>query len=441
MVSATAQSARQGRAVVLLVVPASLVLGVLAGVAPKLALLALLGVAAVALLLLRVEWAALAVVGSAVFEDYLVLVDPRAIKVLAVLLLGAWLLRRCRGPLHRSGPSPVLRCAVVFVVVLLAATVWHPHGRVGLDILLRYAGFLAVLGVLVDVMRGGLAPARVARVYVLSCTAAAVCGIVTYFLGVDRRVGGPIEDPNDFAFFLLAALPLAFALRGSAKRPWLYDLAAGLVLLATLGTLSRGALVGIVLMLVAALLMGLVRFRVAAGFVALMAVGVLVVLAIYPDLVDTSLSQKDHVAARNVSERLHLWQAASRMTLENPVLGLGPGSFSLFHLDYVDTMPLDINHDLTVAHNTYLEISGETGFLGLASFLSVLVAAYAGARSRWRRTGDLLGAGVCVALLGTAAAAVFVTEQYFLPLWLLAALGAGLAPVRRPGSGAPVRAA
>jgi putative inorganic carbon (HCO3(-)) transporter len=411
-------------------VSASLVLGLLAGFAPQLALLALVGGAAAVALLLRVEWAALAVVGSAVFEDYLVLVDPRAIKALAAMLLGAWLLRRCRGALHRAGPSPVLLCTVAFVVVLLAAAALHPNGLAGLDVLLRYAGFLAVLGVLTDCMRGGLAPARVARVYLLSCTVAAVCGIVTYFLGVDRRVGGPTEDPNDFAFFLLAALPLAFALRGSARRPWLYDLAAGVVLLALLGTLSRGALVGLVVMLVAALLMGLVRLRVALGFAVLMAAGVLVVLGVFPQLVDTSLSQKDHVAAQNVSERLHLWQAASRMTVENPVLGLGPGSFSLDHLEYVDSLPIDINHDLDVAHNTYLEISSETGFLGLAAFLAILVAAYAGARSCWRSSGQVLGAAVCVAMLGTAAAAAFVTEQYFLPLWLLAALGAGLAPVR-----------
>ena len=428
MVSATAQARRQGRLVVIGAVTASLVLGVMAGFAPKLALLALLGLLAVSALLFRLEWAALAVVGAAVFEDYLQLVDPRAIKVLAVLLVAAWLLRRTRGALHGSGPSPVLVCAVAFVVVLLASTAWHPNGLTGFNILLRYAGFLAVLAVLADSMRGGLAPARVARAYVVSCTAAAVCGIVTYFLGVDRRVGGPIEDPNDFAFFLLAALPLAFALRSSARRTWVYDLAAGLILLAMLGTLSRGALVGLGLMLVAAFLMGLLRFRVALGFAVLMAVGVLIVLGVFPDLVDTSLSQKDYVAGQNVSERLHLWQSASRMTVENPVLGLGPGSFSLVHQNYVDSMPLDINHNLSVAHNTYLEISSETGFLGVAAFLAILVTAYAVARSHWRRTEEPLGAAVCVGLLGTAAAATFVTEQYFLPLWLLAALAAGLTP-------------
>jgi putative inorganic carbon (HCO3(-)) transporter len=421
-----------GRAVAAGFLLAAPALGLAVGLAPRVALVGLLLLTVVAVMLLRVDWAALVVVGTAVFEDYLRLVDPRAIKVLAALLVGAWLLRRCAGLRHRagSGAGPVLVCALAFVATLLAATVLHTNGSAGLDVLLRYAGFLAVLVVLADCMRGGLAPARVARVYVLSCTAAAVCGILTYVLGVDARVGGPVADPNDFAFFLLAALPLAFVLRGASRRPWAYDLSAGLLLLALLGTLSRGALVGVAVLVVAALAMGLVRLRVAVGFSVLLGVGILLVLAAFPQLVETSLSQKEHVAEQNVSERLELWQSASRMTLEHPVLGLGPGSFGLVHRDYADSLPVDVTNRLDVAHNTYLEISSETGLVGLAAFLAILVAACAGARASWRRSGELLGAGVYVGLLGTAAAAAFVTEQYYLPLWLLAALGAGSAPVR-----------
>ncbi len=428
----TASATRSGRGIVVGAVAAAPVLGLLAGFAPVAALLGVIALVVVVALLLRVEWAALAVVGTAVFEDYLAPVDPRVMKALALLLVGSWMLRRCTGRLHDGGRSTVLACALAFVAVLLAATALHTNGQASIDVLLRYAGFLAVLAVLTDVMRAGLAPARVARVYVLSCTVASACGITEYIMGEDRRVGGPIGDPNDLAFFLLAALPLAFALRGSARRAWVYDLAAGVILLAVLGTLSRGALVGIALIAVAALLMGLIRWKVALGFAALTVVGLLVVLTAFPQMIDTSLSQKGHVADQNVSERLDLWQSAGRMTLENPVLGLGPGAFSQQHRDFADSLPININHTLDVAHNTYLEVSSETGVVGLLVFLSILVTAYAGARSHWRRTGDPLGAAVCVALLGTAVAAAFVTEQYFLPLWLLAALGAALGAAVAP---------
>jgi hypothetical protein len=37
---------------------------------------------------------------------------------------------------------------------------------------------------------------------------------------------------------------------------------------------------------------------------------------------------------------------------------------------------------------------------------------------------------VCTAFVGVLVAAAFLTEQYYLPIWLLAALGAALDPVR-----------
>ena len=42
--------------------------------------------------------------------------------------------------------------------------------------------------------------------------------------------------------------------------------------------------------------------------------------------------------------------------------------------------------------------------------------------------GDPVGAAVCAGLVGTAVAATFVTEQYYLPFWLLAALARGRLP-------------
>ena len=118
--------------------------------------------------------------------------------------------------------------------------------------LLRYAGFLAVLFVLADALRGGLRPERLAQVYVAACAVAAVCGLLTFAVGADRRVGGPIGDPNDFAFFLLPAVALGLAVRRTTRRRWPWDVATVVVLVAILGTLSRGALVGLAAMAVLA---------------------------------------------------------------------------------------------------------------------------------------------------------------------------------------------
>lgn len=379
-------------------------------------------------MLARLDWAVLVVVGSAVFEDYLAFLDPRLTKALAVVLLGSWAVRRGWHRLHHGRTSAVMMVAAAFLVVLLTSTLIHNNGMVGLSVLLRYVGFLAVLAVLVDTMRGGLAPARVARVYVASCAAAAVCGIVTYVggFGLEGRVSGPIADPNDFGFHLAAGVPLALALRSDARRPWHYDLAAALMTLAVLGTFSRGALLGMACMVVVAAVTRVLALRVIAAGLVVAATLAAVAIGSVPELVRGSVVDKGAVAEQNVAERLDLWRAASEMTVENPVLGLGPGSFALYHGDYRDRLPEDVTHRLDVAHNTYLEVSAELGLVGLAVWLALLVVAGYGAWRCWSRDRNRLAGGVLVSLAGSAVAAAFVTEQYFLPLWLLMALSAAL---------------
>ena len=402
-------------------------LGVLAGLAAWTMLVVVLGAGLATVLLLRLELAALAVVAASVFEDYLVLVTPWASKGLAVLLIASWLLRRSWGRLHDGPRSAVVIAALAFLVMLLLAALVHNNGRPGLDILIRYIGFLAVLGVLVDTMRGGLAPERVARTYLWTCVAASVCGLATFALAVDRRVVGPIGDANDLAFFLVAAVPFALVLRGRSSRPWIYDIALVVILAAILGTLSRGALVGLAAMLLVAVVARVIQLRTAALVLVSIVTAAAILVGAFPDLIRVSLARKAAVADQNVDERFDLWTAAGEMARESPVFGQGPGSFGLFHQDYLDRLPVDVTHRLDVAHNTYLEVLAELGFLGLITFLVMIVIAASGAWMQWRRSGDRLAGGVFVALVGTAVTATFVTEQYFLPLWLMAAMAGALA--------------
>ena len=259
----------------------------------------------------------------------------------------------------------------------------------------------------------------------LAATAAAALGLVAMSTADDPRAAGPISDPNDFAFYLLPALPLAIALRRPGAMPGRWDLAAAVVAVGMVATVSRGALLGLAVMLVVGLLSRQVRLRdlVGLGGVLLAAASVLAVWQ--RELVLDSLTQKTAIAGQNVSERFYLWDAAARMVLDRPVLGHGPGSFATEHTWFASRLPVDARNDLDVAHNTYLEVAAEAGLLGLAVFLVLLGVGLAGAWTAWR-AGSRLGAAVVAGLVGTSVAACFVTEQFFLPLWLLCALGAVL---------------
>ncbi|MFC6343866.1 MFS transporter, partial [Nocardioides hankookensis] len=144
---------------------------------------------------------------------------------------------------------------------------------------------------------------------------------------------------------------------------------------------------------------GMVRLRGAVALVAVVSMAAGLVAVAFPGLVSVSLQQKDFVAAQNVSERLDLWTAAAQMTVEHPVLGMGPGAFALHHRDFLSSLPDDVNHPLDVAHNTWLELSSELGVLGFLAFVGMLAVAFAQAWSVWRRRRDPVAAAVCVALV------------------------------------------
>jgi putative inorganic carbon (hco3(-)) transporter len=412
--------------------------GLLLARGPVLTVGVVLALAIVAALILNVELAALAFIAMAPFEGYAKSVSGAAVKALGAVLFVAWVFRvLTRGtPLRLAHPA--VRAAGVLLAALLASTVLHQNGALGTQVLVRYLSYLGALVVLVDCMQDRLAPQRVARVYVAACSAAAFVGLIAFFRH-NLRASGPVGDPNDFAFFLLAALPLCIALRHDARRRRLYDVAALTMMLAVLATLSRGALIGIAAMLAYAMAAHWIRAGVVIAAATLAGIAALGVLVVDPTKLSTSLHAKGQVAQQNVDERLIRWEAAAEMTYDNPLLGLGPAGFRENYDRYIDYHETNLVHQLDVAHEMYLEVSSELGVTGLVAFLCVMGFGYRGARERARGDGAeaWLAGAVCAAFVGTAVAAVFLTEQYFLPIWLLAAVGAAM-QTRTPARAAPV---
>jgi O-antigen ligase len=408
---------------------------------PVLTLAAIAGVIVVGALLVRVELAALVFVAVEPFEDYAKSLSGSAIKGLGAILILSWLIRlvipslgefgREKGYRPRGGAlkNPVVLAALTLLAIALASTVVHPNGSIGLQVLVRYLSFIGALVVLVDCMYKRLSVRLVVIVFVASCTVSSVVGLVNYFSGA-VRTGGPIGDPNDFAFFLVAALPLSLGLRRTVRHSLLCDIAALLIGLSMAGTLSRGALAGVLGIVIFALLTRLVRLKtVIIGVLALAAV-LGITLFVQSSAIQNSLHQKQFVAQQNIDERLVRWRAAAEMAFDYPVLGLGPAGFRLNYDRWVGGDPSNLVHRLDVAHETYLEAASELGLPGLAAFLAILVLGFAGAyrRGRLPDADDWYAGAVCAGLIGTAIAALFLTEQYYLPLWLLAALGAAMDP-------------
>jgi O-antigen ligase len=150
--------------------------------------------------------------------------------------------------------------------------------------------------------------------------------------------------------------------------------------------------------------------------------------ALQPEQVETALLAKQHVAQSNVDERQVAWQVALREARDSPLLGVGPGNFELRFDEF--SPPAGTGLGALATHNAYLSVLAELGLPGLVLFLAYLVLAWSMLRRRNRGDPDAdalqsaLAGGFIVAIVG----ALFLTEQFYAPIWLLPAIGATLVP-------------
>ena len=209
------------------------------------------------------------------------------------------------------------------------------------------------------------------------------------------RAYGTFEQPNPFGGFMGMIWPLAAGVsvelflalrreRGKALPILLPMLALGATVL-TLGGLvvsySRGAWIGaLVATGIMAVLWPVRRvWRIMTAAVGLvLVVGVARVGALPVEIVPRFTSVMDLVRVQDVRgvtidavnfsliERIAHWQAASRMATARPWLGVGLGNFQAAYPDY---RLLNWEHALGHAHNVYLNVVAETGFLGLGAYM------------------------------------------------------------------------
>lgn len=413
-----------------------LLAGIAAVVSPSLALLGAVAATTVALMVLRLEWALLAYVAVEPFGDLVATLHPAAVKATGALLFGAWALRRLLDdrPLDLRRPGVVAAGVLALLVVASMVAAGATGAGAGAAPAIRYLSYIGVLVVLVDTLvaagpsRAALVR-RIAAAYVLSCTAAAVVGLAG-FLAHGGRAGGPLEDPNDFAFFLVTAWPAALWLaRTSGRLGRSYGVASVVLVVGACATLSRGALLALAVMGVVALVVGLLRARVLLAGALVTGLVLAVAWVAFPDIVNQSLAEKDHVASANVESRFTTWAMAADMTAERPLLGQGPGGFGTEAPRFVPAGAVNVTE--SVAHQMYLDVAAELGLLGLGAFLLVILHGLLGA-VRARRSavpGEREAADVVlVALTGALVGACFLSEQYYLPVWLLAGIGIALEP-------------
>jgi putative inorganic carbon (HCO3(-)) transporter len=404
---------------------------------PALALFMLVALALLGLCVLRVEAALLLLVASAPLDSAFSLGGSSTLtvtKVAGVVAFGSLLLHLVAGrrKLHLDGTHAVVAGILALAMV---STLQARDSGLALETTIRYASFVAVYLLVTQFV--GESGVHRAVVWVLSGSSALAGAIALqrYLAGDSPLATLPNTNANDFAFILATTLPLTFWLLGSRAvwRPVVL-LMIGVIAAAVLLSFSRGALVGLGAGLAWEIVTRRRRLPALVVGTVVAVVAVLLVIRADPGRFETGRELKQQVAQYNIESRLDAWRGAATLVSEHPVLGVGPGNFRVHFYEATGLPPG--THNLTVVHNAYLDIAAEVGVVAAVLFILYLGVVFLRCSAAARHGLPGLAPAVQTALVIAAVSALFLSEQYFAPFWLLGGLATVLwASGREPDAG------
>ena len=254
-------------------------------------------------------------------------------------------------------------------------------------------------------------------------------GIFTIVNGGVYHVRGPegsfIGGDNEMGLALIMTIPLLRYLQLTTRSMWVRSfLAVAMVLCAaaTVGSQSRGALVGLVAM--GTFLWLKSRNKVFTAALGVVAIGL--VLSVMPQQWFHRMSTiQTYDQDQSAMGRINAWKMAFNMAKDRP-LGGGLESFQ----DYSFALYAPNPDDVHASHSIYFEVLGEHGFVGLGLFLMLGLMTWRSAswvigrarRDREKRWAADLAAMVQVSLVGYASAGAFLGLAYFDYYYTLIAL-------------------
>ena len=420
----------------------ALMIGLLAGVDPKLAVAAALGLGFVLLVLVDIT-AGLVLFVLVSFID-VASVGGAAVsfsKLVGLLLAVSWLAvtatRDDRADFFRAHPAITL-VAALFIGWSTLSVVWAEDAARVVSSTQRYALNLCLLPIAYTAIRRREHLTYVAAAFVAGAVGSMLLGVATgasfAVTGDASRLAGGIGESNELATVLGAAIILSLALIASNRTPQIVRagalIAAPLALIGIVATLSRAGLVALATALLVGVFIG-GRWRGwFAGALVIAATDWVIFLSVF-----ASSAARDRVQSTNSTGRSDIWTVGTRMVKANPVQGVGGGNFPVASVHYLLAPGLIVRDDFIlvtpkVAHNIYLEVQAELGIVGLVLFLTLLgfslrcsLTAAREFRRREDRQAELIARAVVIAIAGILAADFFASEQYSKQLWVLLALG------------------
>lgn len=204
------------------------------------------------------------------------------------------------------------------------------------------------------------------------------------FLGEDSfyyRAGGLFTHPNIYGSFLIMLLPILlrlFIFYKHKKKSHLamYGILSMITVAALLATYSRGSWLSFAGAIVVMLLYSLFKIKFYPKVISATAVIVLLGTVVAVHYAPTILSQfQGEYRGRAATVRLPLNRIALKMTMDNPIFGVGLGNYTEHTVLYAEDEISDEHHYwelLQIVHNTHLLNLAEAGPIGFLLILGML---------------------------------------------------------------------
>ena len=293
----------------------------------------------------------------------------RPTEIVGFVAVAAMIVDRLLSKRSLTLPWPQGYALLGFVVVALLSGFGALWVRLALDSSIDLARFVVIYFVIVNTVdRRSRLEGLVATIALGSAIPALGAFLTNFEPGERLSWMGIFENPNDFAFAMVLAVPLAASLAG--RRSWLWRAAgwtlAPLFVATILATNSRGALLG----LVAALAVLALRSR-RTSFRVLFAVGLVAIVVFVGGFWDREQGFTDLTHDVTVMQRLQTIQAGLAMWADRPILGVGLGCSAIGWPLYAP--PGSWSPSWLHNHNTFVQVLSETGTLGFLLFGAALL--------------------------------------------------------------------
>jgi O-antigen ligase len=350
-----------------------------------------------------------ATLGLKLLAVYVYLVTGRALDVSPIwflhipmiMLILLIIMTVAGGNLKRAMSSSISKYFLAFtvwVVVCFPFSYWRAGSMPYVQWQLQS---FAIFLIMVQMIRSVSDWQKIGGAYAYATLTAA---LLSFFIGVNvqGRValpGGTLGDPNEFALTMVAGLPFWWfkASRASGFKKVAF-------LLATVPLYAAFARAGSRSGLLAMMVLSIIAFVFAKGNQkVVILVGAMIALAassvLLPDYLkarymtffshdgdyDKATNRRLGADIASSEERRALLIQSLQMTLHHPIFGVGPGDFSFVSWDERKAAT-GAGGESLVSHNTYTQISSETGVPGFLFFAASLALSFRYAYRSYRES-------------------------------------------------------